>query len=75
MRASATRTIASAACMASKPSGVPTWSTMARSAASTIELRELAADRTLGIDAAEHDMGVGQGRAVVALPVADGARH
>ena len=40
-----------------------------------IELRELAADRPRRIDAAEHDVGVGQRRPHVALAVAGRSRH
>ena len=40
-----------------------------------VEPGELAADRPIRIDAAEHDMGVGQGRALVALAVAGGSGH
>ena len=39
-----------------------------------IEPRELAADRPVGVDAAEHDIGVGHGRPVAAEAVADRAR-
>ncbi len=37
-----------------------------------VEARKLAADRALGVDAAEHDMRIGEGRALVALSVAGG---
>ncbi len=40
-----------------------------------VEPCELAADRPLGIDAAEHDMSVGQGRPVAAGAVADRSGH
>ena len=67
MRASATRTIAAAACIRSSPSGAPTWFEIARSRRLDIERLELAADRARGVDAAEHHLGIGQGRPVIAL--------
>jgi hypothetical protein len=44
---------------------------MARAAASTSSRVELAADRIVGIDAAEHDIGVGHRGPVVAEAVGD----
>ena len=40
-----------------------------------VEPRELAADRPLGVDAAERDMGVGEGRPLAACAVAGGSRN
>ena len=50
-------------------------SAMARLRRLDVERVELAADRPLGIDAAEHDLGVGQRRPRVALAVAGRPRH
>ena len=44
-------------------------------AASDVEPRQTSADRTVGIDASENDIGIRQGRSVVTLAVTHRARH
>ena len=75
MRASATRTIAAAASSAARPSGLPTCSRDRALRGLDVERFQFAAERTLRIDAAEHDLRVGQGRPRIALPVAGRPRH
>ncbi len=75
MRALATRTIAAAAAICVEPERLADMGEDGAPCGLDVEPRELAADRPLGVDAAEHDMGVGQGRPVAAGAVADGPGH
>ena len=73
MRASATRTIASAAASTSRPSGPADMRGDGRARRRHVEPG--LADRPLGIDAAEHDLGVRQRRPRIAAAVAGRSRH
>ena len=68
----ATRTMASAACMGSSPSGSADMLCDSGLRRLDIQARKLAADGTLCIDAPQHNIGVGERRTSIALPVATG---
>ena len=75
MRASATRTIAAAASSARKAERLADMLGDRAPRGLDVERFQFAAERALRIDAAEHDLRVGQRRPRIALPVAGGARH
>ena len=75
MRASATRTIAAAASSTSSPSGSPTCVGDRALRGLDVERFRVRRRAACRIDAAEHDLRVGQGRTRVALAVAGRPRH
>ena len=61
--------------VASRPSGSPTCVGDGALGRLDVERLQLAAERARGVDAAEHDLGIGQRRPRVALAIADRPRH